>query len=152
MIIFSISGWISSHFVPSCGISVGSASRIKPGCTEGRTGRSRIVSKYSITKCQRTVRTSETLIDSLVSSFSEFFCVHCEDAASEEEESIVVGYYATYVTPRYGEIQCAEGGRRRDATENLTHLPISGRNSVLRSRTISLVRLTSFEPMERKTD
>lgn len=49
MIIFSISGCISSHFAPSAGISAGRDSTMNPGFTDGRTGRLEIVLKYSTT-------------------------------------------------------------------------------------------------------
>lgn len=43
MMMFSISGCISSHLAPSAGISDGRDLRINPGSTDGRTDRVEMV-------------------------------------------------------------------------------------------------------------
>lgn len=90
IIIFSISGCISSHFTPSVGISLGKLSRINPGCTDGRTGRSRIVLKYSTTTVSP-LKTGKTLVDGLVTCFSKFFWVHVDGEVGTSEVFSIFG-------------------------------------------------------------
>jgi hypothetical protein len=89
--------------------------------------------------------TSETLIDSLVSSFSKFICVHFEDVRLEEEENIVVGY--VYMSPKVTEKFKTLRGTGRAAGTETENLPISSRKSFFRSSSSQLEsRLLS--PME----
>ena len=73
---------------------------MKPGWTEGSTGREPIVSKYAITKISEGLEVGRTLIDCLVACFAELFGVHVGLKGGEQSDGTPAVLVVVWGQPR----------------------------------------------------